>query len=355
MARSCDRIVHTLRQKGIRIDVIHFTPPRPGRPWQWEVRQGGEDLVCHLKLDRPHTLNLLWQHIKDRLYHAVVAFGDDTPLYAAPAYAAWWNVPLAVCLRGNDWDTGLFSAKKRPQLLEAVRAADAVASVSSEKLPKVKALAPDVPVVFTPNGIDLAQWRVFSDQQAETRANGRLVLGLFGNLKAKKGLAFLVDALLRTGTPNEFHLLIVGTVDEGSLAGLLRHQMALSFELIPECAHAALPPLMASCDYVVIPSFYDGMPNTLLEAGGLGVPVLCSDAGGMPDVVSDLEHGFLFPAADLDGCTEVLNNALQTREEEREEQGTRLREHIATHFTVDREAEHFIALLNDLETQRNQP
>ena len=71
MARSCDRIVHTLRQKGIRIDVVHFTPPRPGRSWQWEVRQGGEDLVCHLKLDRPHTLNLLWQHIKDRRYHAV--------------------------------------------------------------------------------------------------------------------------------------------------------------------------------------------------------------------------------------------------------------------------------------------
>ena len=59
---------------------------------------------------------------------------------------------------------------------------------------------------WIPNGIDRSDWELAPSDRARARAwraetltDGRRVLGLFGQLKAKKGGVFLLDALLRSG------------------------------------------------------------------------------------------------------------------------------------------------------------
>ena len=49
---------------------------------------------------------------------------------------------------------------------------------------------------------------------------------------------------------------------------------------------------------MAIPSFYDGLPNVLVEAAALGVPMVASRAGGMADVLEDGETAFLFDPGD---------------------------------------------------------
>ena len=49
----------------------------------------------------------------------------------------------------------------------------------------------------------------------------------------------------------------------------------------------------ASADYFVIPSYREGFPNTILEAGALGIPSIVTRINGMIDLIEDRKTGFV--------------------------------------------------------------
>ena len=61
----------------------------------------------------------------------------------------------------------------------------------------------------------------------------------------------------------------------------------------------------------MLPSFYDGLPNVLVEAAALGVPLLASRAGGMADVLEDGRTALLFEPGDEAGCSWALERAVR--------------------------------------------
>lgn len=54
-----------------------------------------------------------------------------------------------------------------------------------------------------------------------------------------------------------------------------------------------IPQLMAYCDAMCLPSIWEGLPVTLLEALSVGCIPICSSVGGIPNVITDGENGFL--------------------------------------------------------------
>lgn len=52
--------------------------------------------------------------------------------------------------------------------------------------------------------------------------------------------------------------------------------------------------LMATCNYFIFPSHREGFPNVLLQAGAIGIPVICSEIPGNIDIVDDGITGYLF-------------------------------------------------------------
>lgn len=58
--------------------------------------------------------------------------------------------------------------------------------------------------------------------------------------------------------------------------------------------------LVAACDLFVLSSTYEGFPHAVLEAMGLGVPVVVTPAGGVPEVVVDGVNGRVVDSADPD-------------------------------------------------------
>lgn len=323
MAQSCDRIVRGLRRAGVTVDVLHVTPTaRPGtEPFRVQGRAGGRYLPCPVDEDPAHAFNRAWSALRsqadpDGLTH-VVAFGGSRPITVAPVYAAWLGVPLVTLIRGNDFDSAVFSSRRRAPLDDALSRSALVAAVARDKVERIAALHPGVPVRWIPNGIDLADWELAPSDREHAAAwraaevpDGRRVLGLFGHLKPKKGGTFFLDALLRSGRAADVHLLLAGELDPEMERWLTDHGDAVSWSALPFLDRFELLPRYAACDWVVVPSFYDGLPNVLVEAAALGVPVVGSRVAGMADVLTDGETGLLFEPGDEAGCAWAIERAV---------------------------------------------
>ncbi len=67
---------------------------------------------------------------------------------------------------------------------------------------------------------------------------------------------------------------------------------------------------MEICDLMVHASYREGFPNTLLQAGAMGIPIVCSSIEGNVDVVEDLSTGLLFKAGDAKDLSDKLETAL---------------------------------------------
>ncbi|HTU62654.1 MAG TPA: glycosyltransferase, partial [Polyangiales bacterium] len=201
MAQSCDRIVRGLRARDIEVDVMHLSARHAGV--SVEQHERGLLLRCELTEDPGHALNLLWNALVQKKLASshVLAFGGYAPLLAAPSFAAWLGAPLITLLRGNDFDTGIFSPRRGFVLRDALARSSAIAVVTRDHEHKVSRLFPRQNVVYVPNGIDASEWELFDfdrEHAAQFRAQlspQRRVIGLFGHLKQKKGGLFFLDAL----------------------------------------------------------------------------------------------------------------------------------------------------------------
>ncbi|NJK80154.1 MAG: glycosyltransferase family 4 protein [Chloroflexaceae bacterium] len=352
LAQSCDRIVTALRSNGITIDVLHL-----GRRGSFRQRQraNGTDYIVAVGNDPPHTLAQLWPTLAAQHqavpWQWVVAFGGQLPLLAAPILAAWLRLPLLVCLRGNDFDVGIFSARQRPILYDALQRAAQVCVVSRDKAARINALFPHIHPVYIPNGINVAEWQLLpSDQQratawhAEHVADGRRVIGLFGQLKAKKGGLLLLRAIRASGCAERLHLTIVGDIEPSLAAWLDTHAEALTWSYTPYIDHGDLPWRYASCDLVAVPSLYDGLPNVVLEAAALRVPLLAAAVGGMSDVLVDGEHGILFAPGDVHDCRLALTRAALLDNATLQQYGAACHALVADHLTHTCEAAAYRAI-----------
>ncbi|WP_433516933.1 glycosyltransferase family 4 protein [Nonomuraea sp. CA-143628] len=341
MAESCDRIVRGLREAGVEIDVAHLT--RRDRPWQTGGERGGRLLTVPLEDNPEHALRRLWTVLRGESYTHVVAFGGTYAMLGAPILAAWLGAPLVTLLRGNDFDTGVFSLRRRGALLDALRASATVCVVASGHAPLVSALVPEARVRWVANGIDTAGWQILPSERAaglaRRAAAGRRTIGLIGQLKNKKGVGFLLDALAASGHADLFHLLLVGEL-EADLVVPAGHTR------LPFLDRYELPALYAACDLVALPSFYDGLPNVALEAAALGVPLLASDAGGLADLVDD-EIGFRFAAGDPHECRAAVDRAARATDEQLAKLGMAAAERIRRDFTVTAETEGYLKVFRE--------
>ncbi len=69
-------------------------------------------------------------------------------------------------------------------------------------------------------------------------------------------------------------------------------------------------PIMAKADIFVLPSKYEGMPMTLIEAMGTALPIIASRVGGVPDMIEDEKDGILIDA-NLDGLVNALEQLVE--------------------------------------------
>ena len=352
MSRSCDRIIRSLR-KHYTVAIYHFTNKQ--KPFVTQANIGGSYTTVPVFEDSSHTLNVLWAHLQEdteKFKDAVfVAYGSHLALKGVPLFATWTAVPYLLCLRGNDFDTAIFSNKKQ-DLLYALSKAAAIACVSTEKVSRIQQMKLNSKVFFTPNAIDSDSWSVLAADLSlakTVRTNmatlNSKVVGLVGYLKPKKGLDFFVATLLKSVLSTNIHLRIVGEITPEVEEKLNNLQVPYSV-FVPE-SRSELIANYLSCDTIAIPSIYDGMPNVLFEAGMLGVPIIAANAGGIPDVL-DADTAFMFQVLSEASLLECIARFKSATTEERTALSMRLQQKIMKEYTPDKEVQNYLDIFKQL-------
>ena len=97
-----------------------------------------------------------------------------------------------------------------------------------------------------------------------------------------------------------------------------------------------------AADIILIPSFYDGMPNVLLEAGASKKLVVASNVGGISDVIEDGVDGYLFNPLQSSNVLEVLGKLHKLSEEKRAEMANALYQKIKLNYTEEKEINNYL-------------
>jgi len=85
-------------------------------------------------------------------------------------------------------------------------------------------------------------------------------------------------------------------------------------------------------DVVVLPSYREGVPRSLLEAISMGKPIITTDTSGCREVVEDGKNGFLIPVKDVEALTNAMIKFIELTKEERQEMGHYSREKAIREF-----------------------
>ncbi len=350
MAQSCDRIVHQMRKRGFLIDVLHFTNRKKG--FEKSEQINGWHATVPFEESESHTLNLAWEFLRGNNFSLIVCFGGYLPMLCAPIFSKWLSAPLLTMIRGNDFDTGIFTPRKRDMVRDTLEASGIVCSVSKEKQWKIKSLYPSVNVCYIPNGIDCAEWKAsasetqFAKRWRKENTHNKVCIGIFGQLKPKKGIQFLFDSLLHSEMLDKLHFLLIGEITD-EVNELIR-QHSISGSNIGFLDRYELLKYYLCCDAVAIPSFYDGMPNVLLEAGALGVPVIASCVDGMKDVIENKKNGLLFAPGDTSSCRKTFYDFLNMKADERRNLGEALGITINAEYNVEIEIKAYEKVCKEL-------
>ncbi len=102
-------------------------------------------------------------------------------------------------------------------------------------------------------------------------------------------------------------------------------------------AHGSIPSLLNECDIVVLPSFSESLPLTVLEAMACKKPVIATNVGGIPEIISNNSNGLLFKAGNAEALAEKTILLLEN-EWLAKKIGKKARKTVEEDFTVERMA-----------------
>lgn len=202
------------------------------------------------------------------------------------------------------------------------------------------------------NGIDPNQFQVCESQTVVRRSLGLPVgvplIGCVARLEPVKGHSYLIDAMaeIRAHLPQAI-LLIVGT---GTAQVTLREKVrkqGLSGAVLFLGERQDIPTLLRAMDLFVLPSLDEGLGIALLEAMAMGLPVVATNVGGIPEVVDNGRTGILVPPQDSEALAQAVI-ALLRDEKRRQRMGMLGKERALSQFTAQRSAAQLETLYRSL-------
>jgi glycosyltransferase involved in cell wall biosynthesis len=304
MANQCEQLARLLPCEAISVQVVRTNAPyRPA----WAGRM---PLVRALVRLLPYLWSLWRSAGRADVMHVLANSGWAWHLFAAPA--VWIgrlrNIPVIVNYRGGEAEAFMRTAPRH--VPATLRMAKAIVAPS----PFLQRVFRDLGFepVTVPNFVDLD--RFVPGLPRDFGSAPHLVVTR--NLEAIYDVATAMRAFarIRERFPDA-RLSVAGIGPERASLETLAVELGIDdvVALPGRIDGEHMPALYASADCMLNPSRVDNMPNAILEAFASGVPVVSTNAGGIPDMVDDGRSALLVPVGDAEAMAQQAVHVLSDR------------------------------------------
>jgi len=174
------------------------------------------------------------------------------------------------------------------------------------------------------HGIDFAVWRCTDEERDEIRREVRQELGVaddevlvltVANLRKQKGYEVLLAAarmLLDFGAPIRFAAVGIGPIREELETE--RRRLGLGDRFVFLGQRDDVMRLMAGSDVFALSSHYEGLPVVLMEATTLGMPIVVTRVGEIPNMIENGVDGLVVEPGDPKSFAEALVRVVEDKE-----------------------------------------
>lgn len=178
--------------------------------------------------------------------------------------------------------------------------------------------------------------------------NSSFIAVVLAKLHSQKGHEVLFKALTQIIITNQnFQLLVVG---EGVLEASLRelaHDLNIDANIKFLGFRSDIGNILAACDLVILPSFFEGHPIALLEAMAAGKIVIATNVGGVPEVIQDGKTGLLVRANSIADLVEKTNEVINNFDDYKL-MGAEASKDIRSKFSIEKSISEYLELYSEL-------
>ena len=186
-------------------------------------------------------------------------------------------------------------------------------------------------------GIELDHYRrttEVEEEAAKIRKEGVLTFVFIGRLVRDKGIHELVEAFVRLNKENPHTRLVLVGRTEAELDPLndeTQHIIDTHNAIEAVGSQNDVRPWLAASDVLAFPSYREGFPNVVIEAGAMGLPSIVTNINGCNEIIIPGENGVIIPPRDADALYEAMKDLCED-DEKRGYLTKNARESVASRF-----------------------
>lgn len=167
-------------------------------------------------------------------------------------------------------------------------------------------------------GVDMERFSLrpeIIESSAKIRKDGVFTFLFVGRIVRDKGINELVNAFQRLNLEfPDTRLLLVGAYEE-KLDPIMPESVQIinsnnNIDHVGVKREDDLVAYYAASDCFVFPSYREGFPNTVMEAGAMGLPCIVTDINGSREIIIDGKNGVIIPSKDEDALYQAMRDML---------------------------------------------
>lgn len=223
--------------------------------------------------------------------------------------ASFFKIPIINHIHGAEFNSFYTNASKKKQMLikHTYRRCAALVALSEEWKEKLSQIVPLDKITIIEN-YSILHRDALIERLERTTNNTVLFLGELGKRKGCYDIPEIVSDVVREIPDVKFIMAGTGAAtDENNIKKRIMEKCVSDNLVFPGWIRGSeKDKILRYADVFLLPSYNEGMPMSILDAMGYGLPVVSTNVGGIPKIVENGRNGYTLFPGDVAGISKAI-------------------------------------------------